>query len=179
MLPGKMLKFESLKWLTMHANFEMSSFCECVFIWMGTLVNKVKSCPKVGALQHPCQCPPPPPPTHTHTHPLRGPCGRLQAAFYFRDLRNVFHHMIRKHAALQLWYLMHNQRWACDNRAVYTRENKPRIRQSAAYISRGLNHLYDHGLYKNLVRGLRGPRTSFLCRSDEQLAAYFPSYKRP
>ena len=58
------------------------------------------------------------------------------------------------------------------NRAVYTRENKPRIRQSAAYLSRELSHLYEHGLHKKLVRGLRKPRTSFLCRLYEQFAAY-------
>ena len=44
-----------------------------------------------------------------------------------------------------------------DNEAVCTRENKPRITQSAAYLSRELNHLYDHGLHKKLVRGLRKP----------------------
>ena len=43
-------------------------------------------------------------------------------------------------------------------RAVYTRENKPRITQSAAYVSRELSHLYEHGLSKELVRGLRKPR---------------------
>ena len=56
--------------------------------------------------------------------------------------------------------------------AVYTRENKPRIRQSAAYLSRELSHLYKHGLYKKLVRVLRKPRTSFLCRLHEQFVAY-------
>ena len=49
-------------------------------------------------------------------------------------------------------------------RAVYTRENKPRITQSAAYVSRELSHLYEHGLSKELVpfiravRGLHKPR---------------------
>ena len=60
----------------------------------------------------------------------------------------------------------------CHNRAVYTRENKPRITQPAAYVSRELSHLYDHGLHKKLVRGLRKPRTSFLCRLYEQFVAY-------
>ena len=36
--------------------------------------------------------------------------------------------------------------------------------KSAAYLSRDLSHLYEHGLYKKLVRGLRKPRTCFLCR---------------
>ena len=55
---------------------------------------------------------------------------------------------------------------ACQHaiRAVYTRENKPRITESAAYVSREPSHLYDHSLYKKLVRGLRKPRTSFSCR---------------
>ena len=57
-------------------------------------------------------------------------------------------------------------------RAVYTRENKPRITQSAAFVSRELSHLYGHDLHKQLVRGLRKPRTSFLCRLYEQFAAY-------
>ena len=57
-------------------------------------------------------------------------------------------------------------------RAVYTRENKPRIRQSAAYLSHELSHLYEHALYKKLVHGLRKPRTSFLCHLYEQFAAY-------
>ena len=46
-------------------------------------------------------------------------------------------------------------------------------------VSRELSHLYDHGLYKNLVRGLRKPRTSFSCCLYEQSAAYFRSYKPP
>ena len=57
-------------------------------------------------------------------------------------------------------------------RAVYTRENKPRITQSAAYVSRELSHLYGHSLSKELIRGLRKPRTSFSCRLYEQFAAY-------
>ena len=76
------------------------------------------------------------------------------------------------------------------NRAVYTRESKPRITQSSACVSRELSHLYDHGLYKNLVRGLRKPRTSFSCCLYEQSAAYksrglcnprliFPRINRP
>ena len=60
-------------------------------------------------------------------------------------------------------------------RAVYTRENMPRI----AYLSCELSHLYDHGLYKNLIHSLRKQRTSISCRLYEQFAAYFPSYKRP
>ena len=67
----------------------------------------------------------------------------------------------------------------CNNRAVYTRENKPRITQSAAYASRELSHLYDNSLYKKLVRGLCKPRMSILSRLYEQFAAYFPSYKPP
>ena len=31
-------------------------------------------------------------------------------------------------------------------RAVYTRENKPRITQSAAYVSRELSHSYDNSV---------------------------------
>ena len=59
-----------------------------------------------------------------------------------------------------------------DNRAVYTRESKPRITQSAAYVSRELSHLFDNSLYKKLVRGLREPRTSISCHLYEQFAAY-------
>ena len=55
---------------------------------------------------------------------------------------------------------------------IYTQENKPRITQSAAYVGRELRQLYDHGLYKELVRGLRKPRTSFSCRLYEQFTAY-------
>ena len=33
------------------------------------------------------------------------------------------------------------------NRAVYTRENKPRLTLAAAYIRRERNHLYEYGLY--------------------------------
>ena len=60
--------------------------------------------------------------------------------------------------------------WICWGviRAVYTRENKPRITQSASYVSRELSHLYDNSLYKKLVRGLRKPRTSISCRLYEQ-----------
>ena len=34
-----------------------------------------------------------------------------------------------------------------DNRAVYTRENKPRLTIAVAYIRRKRNHLYEYGLY--------------------------------
>ena len=75
-------------------------------------------------------------------------------------------------------------------RAVYTRESKPRITQSAAYVSRELSHLYDNSLHKKLVRGSRKPRTSISCRLYEQFAAYisrglcnprliFPRINRP
>ena len=57
-------------------------------------------------------------------------------------------------------------------RTVYMRENKPRMTQSAAYVSRELSHLYGHSLSKEFVRGLRKPRTSFSCRLYEQFAAY-------
>ena len=33
------------------------------------------------------------------------------------------------------------------NRAVYTRENKPRLTLAAAYIRRERNRLYEYGLY--------------------------------
>ena len=59
-----------------------------------------------------------------------------------------------------------------DNRAVCTGGNKPRITQSAAYVSRELSHLYDNSLHKKLVRSLRKPRTSISCRLHEQFAAY-------
>ena len=76
---------------------------------------------------------------------------------------------------LYIWEDSFEPCWSLANysRAVYTRENNPRITQSAAYhVSRELSHLYDHGLYKRLVRGLRKPRTSFLCRLYEQFTAY-------
>ena len=77
-----------------------------------------------------------------------------------------------------------------DNRAVYTRESKPRITQSAAYVSSELSHLYDNSLHKKLVHGLRKPRMSISCRLCEQFAAYisrglcnprliFPHINRP
>ena len=37
--------------------------------------------------------------------------------------------------------------YASDIRAVYTRENKPRLTIAAAYIRRERNHLYEYGLY--------------------------------
>ena len=65
-----------------------------------------------------------------------------------------------------------------------------KITQSAAYVSCELSHLYGHNLSKELVRGLRKPRTSFSCRLYEQFAAYisrglcnprliFPRINRP
>ena len=77
-----------------------------------------------------------------------------------------------------------------DIRAVYTRENKPRLTLPAAYVSRERNYLYEYKLpgqdkprlekavnvdfvpFIRGVRGLRKPR-------PELAAAYFPSYKRP
>ena len=75
-------------------------------------------------------------------------------------------------------------------RAVYTRENKPRLTLAAAYVSRERNCLYEYKLpgqdktrlekavnvdfvpFIRVVRGLRKPR-------PELAAAYFLSYKRP
>ena len=75
-------------------------------------------------------------------------------------------------------------------RAVYTRENKPRLTLAAAYVSRERNYLYEYKLpgqdkprlekavnvdfvpFIRGVRGLRKPR-------PELAAAYFLSYKRP
>ena len=78
--------------------------------------------------------------------------------------------------------------WLCDNRAVYTRENKPRLTLAAAYVSRERSYLYEYKLQDKLrlekavnvdfvpfirgVRGLRKPR-------PELATAYFISYKRP
>ena len=77
-----------------------------------------------------------------------------------------------------------------DIRAVYTRENKPRLTLAAAYVSRERNYLYEYKLpgqdkprlekavnvdfvpFIRGVRGLRKPR-------PELAAAYFLSYKRP
>ena len=77
-----------------------------------------------------------------------------------------------------------------DNRAVYTRENKPRLTLAAAYVSRERIYLYEYKLpgqdklrlaeavnvdfvpFIRGVRGLRKPR-------PELAAAYFLSYKRP
>ena len=77
-----------------------------------------------------------------------------------------------------------------ENRAVYTRENKPRLTLAAAYVSRERNYLCEYKLlgqdktrlekavnvdfvpFIRGVRGLRKPR-------PELAAAYFLSYKRP
>ena len=77
-----------------------------------------------------------------------------------------------------------------DIRAVYTRENKPRLTLAAAYVSRERNYLYEYKLpgqdkprlekavnvdFVPFIRGFRGlhkPR-------PELAAAYFLSYKRP
>ena len=40
-----------------------------------------------------------------------------------------------------------NVRLDKDNRAVYTREHKPRLTLAAAYIRRERKHLYEYGLY--------------------------------
>ena len=75
-------------------------------------------------------------------------------------------------------------------RAVYTRENKPRLTLAAAYVSRERNYLYEYNLpgqdktrlekavnvdFVPFTRGVRG-----LCKPRPELAAaYFLSYKRP
>ena len=75
-------------------------------------------------------------------------------------------------------------------RAVYTRENKPRLTLAAAYVSRERNYLYEYKLpgqdktrlekavnvdFVPFIRGVRG-----LCKPRLELAAaYFLSYKRP
>ena len=76
------------------------------------------------------------------------------------------------------------------NRAVYTRENKPRLTLAAAYVSRERNYLYEYKLpgqdkprlekavnidFVRFIRGVRGLRKP----RPELTAAYFLSYKRP
>ena len=86
------------------------------------------------------------------------------------NLRLIFPRTNRTIVITVVIKLTVTQPW--NNRAVYTRENKAWIKQSAAYLSRELSHLYEHGLHKKLIRGLRKPRMSFLCRLYEQFAAY-------
>ena len=77
-----------------------------------------------------------------------------------------------------------------DNRAVYTRENKPRLALAAAYVSRERNYLYEYKLpgqdkprlekavnvdFVPFIRGVRGLRRPLPVLA----AAYFLSYKRP
>ena len=56
-------------------------------------------------------------------------------------------------------------------RAVYNRENKPRLTIAAAYVRREGNHLYEYGLHKTrttsingsrLVRGRKAKRLAFV-----------------
>ena len=75
-------------------------------------------------------------------------------------------------------------------RAVYTRENKPRLALAAAYVSRERNYLYEYKLpgqdkprlekavnvdFVPFIRGVRGLRRPLPVLA----AAYFLSYKRP
>ena len=77
-----------------------------------------------------------------------------------------------------------------ENRAVYTRENKPRLTLAAAYVSRERNYLYEYKLpgqdkprleeavnvdFVPFIRGFRGLRKP----RPELAAAYFLSYERP
>ena len=43
-----------------------------------------------------------------------------------------------------------------DNRAVYKRENKPRLTLAAAYVRRERNHLYEYGLHKTRTARING-----------------------
>ena len=45
---------------------------------------------------------------------------------------------------------------AKTHRAVYTRENKPRLTLAAAYIRGERNHLYEFGLHKTRTAGVNG-----------------------
>ena len=54
------------------------------------------------------------------------------------------------------------------NRAVYTRESKPRITQSTANVSRELSHLYDNSLHKSL-------RKAYVSRERAFRAVYMSS----
>ena len=80
--------------------------------------------------------------------------------------------------------------WSRHNRAVYTRENKPRLTLAAAYVSRERYYLYAYKLHGQdkprlekavnvdfvpFIRGVRGLRKP----RPELAAAYFLSYKRP
>ena len=77
-----------------------------------------------------------------------------------------------------------------DNRAVYTRVNKPRLTLAVAYLSRERNYLYEYKLrgqdkprlekavnvdFVPFIRGVRGFRKP----RPELATAYFLSYKRP
>ena len=86
--------------------------------------------------------------------------------------------------------MFHNTGEEVTIRAVYTRENKPRLTLAAAYVSRERNYLYEYKLpgqdktrlekavnvdFVPFIRGVRG-----LCKPRPELAAaYFLSYKRP
>ena len=77
-----------------------------------------------------------------------------------------------------------------NNRAVYTRANKPRLTLATAHVSRERNYLYEYKLpgqdkprlekavnvdFVPFIRGVCGFRKP----RPELAAAYFLSYKRP
>ena len=87
-----------------------------------------------------------------------------------------------RHTSMLLRFAMdgQNHRTQCcnHNRAVYTRENKQRVRQSAAYASRELSHLYEHGLYKKLVRAANVLFVPFI-RAVRSSSSSFPRINGP
>ena len=59
-----------------------------------------------------------------------------------------FHGRIRFQSRFTIrWELEDKNFLKIDIRAVYTRENKPRLTLAAAYIRRERKHLYQYGLY--------------------------------
>ena len=52
------------------------------------------------------------------------------------------------------------ENYGFHNRAVYTRENKPRLTLAAAYTRRERNHLYEYGLHKTRIPRINSSRLS-------------------
>ena len=85
---------------------------------------------------------------------------------------NVFSNMVVDHVS-------ETQEFT-HNRAVYTKENKPRLTLAAAYIRREHPVKMVQNLRSRLSQAATYPGLGVLCTPrPEKAAAYFLSYKRP
>ena len=96
-------------------------------------------------------------------------CSRTQETHITRDMC----YLLRKPKSLVICAPLPGK----HIRAIYTRENKPRLTIAAAYIRRERNHLYEYGLYQTRTARINGSRLSSRPdRSNDDVVCFGASF---